>query len=91
MRNQEREQMYDVKCNAPNDDINTCILKGLEQSSGEQGLCVHSNISLSKKSATLEHLPCNPYMILAKHKKTKLWQKKNKKANMMKYLFIHYT
>jgi hypothetical protein len=68
--------MFEVKCNAPNVDINTCILKGLEQSSGEQGLCVHSNISLSKISATLEHLPCNPYMILAKHKKTKLWPKK---------------
>jgi hypothetical protein len=61
-----------VKCTAAKDDINTCVLKGLEQSSGEQGLCVHSNISLSKNSEAVEHFPCNPpYIISAKHKKTK--------------------
>lgn len=32
--------------------MNTCSFNGLEMSSGEQGLCVHSNISLSKNSAS---------------------------------------
>jgi hypothetical protein len=60
-----------VKCTAAKDDINTCVLKGLEQSSGEQGLCVHSNISLSKNSEA------------AKHKKTKIWPQ-TIKANTVK-------
>lgn len=78
--------MYEVKCTAANNDTNTCVLKGLEQSSGEQGLCVHSNISLSKRSETVEHFPCNPpYITLAKHKKTKI-QNQTIEANTVKKL-----
>lgn len=37
-------------------DLITCITGGLEQSSGEQGLCVQSNISLSIKSVLFDKL-----------------------------------